>query len=60
MRNIDFSDKELVLLYILLKGLPPPEDVTRVHLTSRIEKILFDFMTIGEVENITDYFHSLS
>ena len=59
MRSIEVSDKELILLYMLLKGLDTPDPGVQTHLMTRVEKILYDFMTIEQVENIRDYFHSL-
>jgi hypothetical protein len=56
---MDLSDKELVLLYMVLKGLDTPDHVSKAQFTARVEKILFEFMTIEEVENITDFFRSL-
>jgi hypothetical protein len=59
MRNVPLSDKELVLLYMLLRGDECPDEKARAQLISRVEKTIFEFMTIEDVEHITDFFHSL-
>ncbi len=58
-RTLDLNDKELVLLYLLLRDRDCPHDVFRSHLAARVEQILFEFMTIDEVEHIHDYYRSL-
>ena len=58
-RPFELSDKELVLLYLMLKDRECPEERDRAQLLARVEKILFEFMTIDEVEHIRDYYRSL-
>jgi hypothetical protein len=59
MRHLDFTDKELVSLYMLLKEGRCPDDMARVQLEAKVQNILFEFMTIEEVEHLDDYYRSL-
>jgi hypothetical protein len=58
-RPFDLTDKELVLLYLLLKERECPDERDKAALLARVEKILFEFMTIDEVEHIGDFYRSL-
>ena len=58
-RTYEFTDKELVLLYMLLTNKTVPDRFAGALLTSKIEKALFEFMTIAEIENIEDFYRTL-
>ena len=58
-RTFDLTDKELVLLYLLLKERACPDERARIQLLARVEAVLFEFMTIDQVEHMEDYFRSL-
>ncbi len=47
-----FSEKELIGLYILLKGGEDTLDFTMSKLLSRVESYLYQKLTIEELENI--------
>jgi hypothetical protein len=57
--NLDVTEKELVLLYLLLKERDCPDEPARARFLSRVEKIIYEFMTIEEVEHIDDFYRSL-
>jgi hypothetical protein len=59
MQNLELSEKELVLLYLLLKKKKLADPLPGALLTARIEKMLFEFMTIEEIENIEEFYRSL-
>ncbi|MBN2352599.1 MAG: hypothetical protein JXD23_08540 [Spirochaetales bacterium] len=58
-RIFEFTDKELVLLYMLLKKKDVPDRLASAVLTAKIEKTLFEFMTIAEIENIEEFYRAL-
>ncbi len=53
-----FSEKELIGLYILLKGGEDALDFTMSKLLSRIENYLYQKLTIEELENIDFVYRS--
>ena len=53
---IVLSDKELVGLYVRLKPRENELDLILLNLLSRMEKILYQTMTIEEIETIQDIF----
>ncbi len=55
----ELTEKELVLLYMLLKKDHVPDPLSGSLLVSKIEKKLFEFMTIAEIENIEEYYRTL-
>jgi hypothetical protein len=56
---VEFSKKELVLIYMFLKHKTPPDQLQGALLIGKIEKWLFDFLTIDQIENIEEYYKSL-
>jgi hypothetical protein len=59
IKSVEFSKKELVLIYMFLKQKTPPDQLQGALLIGKIEKWLFDFLTIDQIENIEEYYKSL-
>ncbi len=53
---IVLSDKELVGMYVWLKPRENELDLILLNLLSRMEKILYQTMTIEEIETIQDIY----
>jgi hypothetical protein len=58
-KNLELTDKELVLLYMILKEKDCPDKLEKSKLTAKIEKKLFETLTIEEIENIDAFYRSL-
>lgn len=56
---LELSLKDLILLYVDLKKNANPDPFRRERLCSRIEKMLFEQLTIEEMEHIEEFYRKL-
>jgi len=57
--SLNLTPREFILLYMLLKEKPCPDALLRDRLAARMEKSLYESLTIDDMENIEAFYNTL-